>query len=159
VDGDKVICSPGGCKGTLAALDKTNGKVLWRSEGLTDAATYSSAIVAEVGGIRQYIQVARNGVVGVAAKDGKKLWKVHLEFGGAATIPTTIFHDGYVFAISGYGKGCGLIKLTPDGSGGITAEKVYRNARASNRHGGAVLYEGHIYFSPEGRNWACLDLM
>ena len=31
VDGDKVICTPGGDKGTLAAFDKKTGKVLWRS--------------------------------------------------------------------------------------------------------------------------------
>src|SRR6185369_17006506 len=29
VDGDKLVCTPGGGKGTLAALDKRTGKVLW----------------------------------------------------------------------------------------------------------------------------------
>src|SRR5262249_14301833 len=31
IDGDKLICTPGGGRGTLAALDKKSGKVLWRS--------------------------------------------------------------------------------------------------------------------------------
>src|SRR5262249_24662577 len=31
VDGDKLICTPGGDSGTLAALNKNTGKVIWRS--------------------------------------------------------------------------------------------------------------------------------
>src|SRR6185503_105714 len=31
VDGDKVICTPGGSGGTLAALNKESGEVVWRS--------------------------------------------------------------------------------------------------------------------------------
>src|SRR5262249_33946343 len=57
VDGNKVVCTPGGARGTLAALDKQTGKVLWRSKGLTDKACYSSIIPAEVGGVRQYVQL------------------------------------------------------------------------------------------------------
>src|SRR5262249_823710 len=34
LDGAQVVCSPGGEHGTLAALDKKTGKVLWRSKGL-----------------------------------------------------------------------------------------------------------------------------
>jgi outer membrane protein assembly factor BamB len=36
VDGDQVVCCPGGKEGTVAALDKKTGKVLWRSKELTD---------------------------------------------------------------------------------------------------------------------------
>src|SRR5947209_8604771 len=44
VDGDKLVCIPGGTGGLFAALDKKTGAVLWRSKGLTDAATYASPI-------------------------------------------------------------------------------------------------------------------
>src|SRR5262249_36736875 len=79
VDGAQVVCCRGGEEGTLAALDKKTGKVLWRSKELTDKATYSSLVVAEIGGVRQYVQltVKKDGegaIVGVAAKDGKLLW-------------------------------------------------------------------------------------
>src|SRR5688572_12831039 len=56
VDGDKVICTPGGSKGTLLALDKNSGKVLWQSKELTDPAQYSTPIIATIGGVRQYGQ-------------------------------------------------------------------------------------------------------
>ena len=62
VDGDKVVCTPGGAQGSLAALDKQTGKVIWRSTSLKDSAAYSSIIVAEVGGLRQYVQMTSRGV-------------------------------------------------------------------------------------------------
>ena len=34
VDGDKLICTPGGSKGLFIAFDKMSGDVLWRSTGL-----------------------------------------------------------------------------------------------------------------------------
>ena len=33
VDGERVVCTPGGGKGAVIALDKKDGKLLWRSTG------------------------------------------------------------------------------------------------------------------------------
>ena len=80
VDGEQVICTPGGTKGTMLALDKTTGKPLWRSMELKDEATYGSAVVAEFGGVRQLVQSTYKGgeegggIAGVEAKTGKLLW-------------------------------------------------------------------------------------
>src|SRR2546421_419974 len=77
IDGALLVCTPGGAKGTLAALDKKTGAVKWRSTALTNKAPYSSIVISEAGGIRQYIQTSyindgEGGVVsGFAAKDGK----------------------------------------------------------------------------------------
>ena len=158
IDGDRLLCSPGGSKGTLAALNKKTGEVIWRSKGLTDPAAYSSIIVGEVGGIRMYINMTREGVVGVAADDGRFLWRSNIGTNGTAVIPTPVFHDGSVYATSGYNSGCGLVKLTADGSGGIKATKVYSNKTMTNQHGGVVLHDGHIYgYSEYKRTWICQD--
>src|SRR3712207_8682159 len=44
------ICTPGGAKGTLLALDKTTGKPIWQSKEWTDKTQYSSPIIATIGG-------------------------------------------------------------------------------------------------------------
>src|SRR5262249_16513455 len=81
VDAGQVGCTSGGEQGTLAAIDKKNGKVLWRSKELKYNAPYSSIVVATLSGVRQYVQLAyisdEEGsiVAGVAARDGKLLWK------------------------------------------------------------------------------------
>jgi outer membrane protein assembly factor BamB len=157
VDGDKLVCSPGGSGGTLAALDKKDGKVIWRSKDLTDPAAYSSIILAEVGGIRQYVQVTGKGVAGVAAKDGQLLWHYEKPNFQTAVIPTPIFHDGYVYITAGYGAGCDLIKLVPDG-GTVKDEKVYANRNMMNHHGGVVLVGDYLYgYSDSERGWICQE--
>src|SRR5262249_43494384 len=136
VDGDRLICVPGGSQGTLAALDKRTGQVLWRSKELTDQATYSSPIVIEVGGGRQYVQMTNEGVSGVAASDGRLLWKyLKKPAYGDVVIPTPIFHGGCVYVSAGYGAGCDLIRLTPAGPR-FKAEKVYSNKTMVNQQGG-----------------------
>ena len=75
VDGERLVCTPGGPQGTLAALNKATGKVVWRSTELNDPATYSSTVPAEIAGIRQYVQLTDRGAVGVAAQDGRSLWR------------------------------------------------------------------------------------
>ncbi len=154
VDGDRLVCSPGGSQGTLAALDKKSGKVLWRSKGLTDPAAYSSPVATEGGGIRQYVQMTPAGVVGVAAADGRLLWRSPIGANGTAVIPTPVVWGNYVYVTSGYGSGCGLLKLTPD-KGGIRADKVYANKNMQNHHGGVVRVADYVYGYSDPRGWIC----
>jgi outer membrane protein assembly factor BamB len=164
VDGDRVICTPGGAKGTLAALDKATGKALWRSEGLTDWAAYSSCVAAEIGGVRQYVQLTmqgwqKGGVVGVAAKDGRKLWYYEHPKYKTAVIPTPIVHDGLVYAAAGYGAGCVLLKPTRDGDT-FKVEQLYDDAAMrlmDNKHEGVVLVGGHVYGWSDRGKWVCQD--
>ena len=50
VDGERLIIAPGGPQGLLAALNKKTGDVVWRSKAVTDQATYSSPLLAELAG-------------------------------------------------------------------------------------------------------------
>ncbi len=163
VDGDKVICTPGGRNGTLAALDKATGKEVWRSKELTAGATYSSVVVTEIGGNRHYVQMTTEGVVGVASRDGKLLWKQNVAVNGTATIPTPVVNENFVYATSDYGAGCALLKLSGDG-GPVKAEVVYKNRNMDNHHGGVVLVDGCIYGCSGNANgrpckWVCQDFM
>ena len=157
VDGNLVICTPGGKNGTLLALDKNTGAVVWASKEWKDDAGYSSPIVAEVDGIRQYIQQSGKGVAGVSAKDGKLLWRVEIAGYRTAVIPTPIFHDRIVYVTAGYNSGCNLIRLTGEGDQ-FNTETVYANKNMVNQHGGVVLVDGHIYGFTDGLGWVCQNL-
>jgi len=119
------VITPGGSEGSVVALNQKTGAVIWRSKGFTDAPHYSSLIVAEIGGVRQYIQLTADNVVGIAAADGKPLWRAPRK-GRTAVIPTPIYSDGFVYVTSAYGIGCNLFKVTASG-GQFTAEEVYAN--------------------------------
>ncbi len=157
VDGDQVVCTPGGDKGTLAAFNKKTGELLWRSADVKDSASYSSIIIAEVNGVRQYIQMTGSGVVGVAPKDGKVLWHYTEGLYRTAVCTTPIYHDNHVFITRGYGVGCDMIKLTPNANGTFKAETVYSNKNMVNHHGGVILVGGNLYGYSDGKGWVCQD--
>jgi outer membrane protein assembly factor BamB len=100
VDGDNLICLPGGKDGLVAALNKKNGDVVWRSKEVPEQATYSSPIVVEIGGVRQYIAMtaedaaagSTGGLLGVSAKDGKLLWYFHRQPPYSDCVIPTPFH-------------------------------------------------------------------
>ena len=75
VDGDKLICTPGGAKATVVALDKATGEVIWACPvPQRDLAAYGAVVIAEVGGVRQYVNFLDQGVVGISV-DGRFLWR------------------------------------------------------------------------------------
>jgi outer membrane protein assembly factor BamB len=158
VDGHQLVCVPGGKQGLLASLDKQTGKVLWQSHEVTDQASYSSPVAYQpVGGVRQYVQVINQGIVGVAASDGKVLWSYRRSRPyDDVVIATPVVHAGYVFATVGFGQGCDLIKLVPSG-GKIEVEKVFSNKSVQSRDGGVVRVGDYLYGHSENRGWICQE--
>ncbi len=155
VDGGRVICTPGGPKGTLAAFDLATGKLAWRSEGFTDNAAYCSMLVETIGGARQYVQLTDASVAGVAANDGRLLWRAPRP-GKTAVIPTPIFADNGVFVTSGYGIGCNLFKVTAS-DGQFSAEPVYANKTMITQLGGVVKVGGHLFGYTDSKGWTCQE--
>lgn len=145
VDGDVVVCTPGGKEATLLALDKTTGEVVWKSavpEG--DAAGYASIIVVDSGGVKQYVQFASKGLIGVAAESGKFLWRYdHTAKGSMANIPTPVARGLEIY--SGAGRtGGGLVKLTVDDQE-IGTEEVYFDTKLPKGIGGFVRVGDYLY--------------
>jgi outer membrane protein assembly factor BamB len=165
VDRDKLICTPGGSKGTLAALNKKDGAVLWRSDGLTDSATYASVVVATIGGIRQYVVMTYAdgkgiGVAGVEAKEGKLLWHQPVASGESyAVIPSPIVQGNKIYVTEGYVAGCRLLEITPK-QGKFAVKELYTKRTKqvlNNLHGGVVLVNGHVYGHADKSGWVCQD--
>jgi outer membrane protein assembly factor BamB len=165
IDGDVLVCTPGGDKATLAALNKKTGEVIWTAVVPAEAgggggrrrlsgntAAYGSAIVATVGGIKQYVQALTGGLVGVAAKDGKLLWRYD-KLAGNTMGNTPLFHNGYVF-LSAANPG-GLLQLTAEGEG-VTAKEVYLTKTLSAHHGGVVRI-GDAVYGTNNTGLVCID--
>ncbi len=124
-------------------------------------AAYASVIAIDFGGQRQYVQLTANTLVGVAASDGKFLWRYDKPANRMAiNCSTPLFHDGMVFASSAYGAGAGLDKLSKDADGAVKAEEVYATTDMQNHHGGMILLDGYLYGASggnEGGALVCLD--
>lgn len=146
IDGDKLICTPGGKTATMLALNKTSGDVIWKSanpEG--DNAEYASVMKAEVNGKTEYIQFLRKGVMGVDGQTGKFLWRYTKTIDMGANIITPVVDGSKVFT-SGSRSGGGLIDLQ-DENGAVVAKPIYYNNKLTPSIGGAVLVDGYLYAS------------
>lgn len=153
IDGDRLICTPGGRGSGVVALDKKTGRVIWKSG--SDRAGYSSAIVAEVGSVRQVVVFMSDAGRGLSVADGRELWSYDRVANRTANVATPIFRDDHVFFSSGYGTGAGLVKLTPRGST-VRAEEVYFTSRMQNHHCSSVLVGDYLY-GFGGRALICMD--
>ncbi len=156
LDGDKLVCTPGGKKATMVALNKKDGETIWVcAVPKGDAAGYASTIAVDVGGVRQYVQFAAGGVIGVDAKTGRFLWRYDKTKDPAANIPTPVFHDGCVLtSTSRNGTGLNRIKVNGDEVG---TEEVYFNRIKLNSIGGAVLVGDYVYGTNEKGELVCMD--
>lgn len=145
VDGDAVVCTPGGTQATVVALNAATGDVLWKSalpEG--DEAGYASAQVAEIGGVRQYVQLLQKGLVGLEAKSGKLLWRHDKAVSRYnANIPSPLVAGDVVYWGSA-GTGGGAVKLVAK-DGAVTAEPLYFEAKLPTAIGGSVKVGDYLY--------------
>ena len=153
VDGNQVLCTPGGDDGAIVALNKKNGKLLWQTKELTTGAHYSSIIAADWAGKHQYIQLLMDQVVGVDSSDGTVLWTSPWE-GRTAVIPTPIFKDGVVYVTSGYKVGSKAVQLNDKNE----ATEKWFNIDMQNHHGGVILVDDHVYGYSDKAGWACQSL-
>ena len=156
VDGERLIVSPGGKGGTLAALNKTTGEVIWRSTKFTDSAEYVSPILTTIGGVPQYVQLTQRSLAGIEPKTGDVLW-VTARKGSTAVIPTPVVENDLVFVTSGYGVGCNAFKITKS-PGGFSAEETYSNKDMADHHGGVILKDGFVYGHSDSKGWICMDV-
>lgn len=161
VDGNNLICTPGGEQATMVALDKRTGELIWKTVREGDrGAGHSSVVVSEVGGTRVYVQTTGGGALGVSAKDGKLLWSYPIDK-TTAVIPTPIVRGDLVFFCAGYGRGGALLQQVPGGKGEVTVKEIYGlNTKLGNKHGGVVLVGDYLYGDSDDKGTPfCADLM
>ena len=142
IDGNRLIVNPGGPGASVVALDKNNGNVIWKSQ--SDEAGYSSAVVADIAGVRQYIVLTGDGALGLRASDGGFLWRYDKVSNRTANVATPIVKGDAVFVSTDYGTGCALLKLEAAGEG-IRVSEVYFNRDMRNHYGTSVLVGDYLY--------------
>ncbi|MBI1762184.1 MAG: PQQ-like beta-propeller repeat protein [Acidobacteria bacterium] len=144
VDDNRVVVSPGGSGAGIVALDKMTGQEIWRAKDLSSTAGYASNIVADIGGVRTYMNFTANAAVGVRASDGKLMWQYDKVANRTANCTTPVFADNKVFFSSAYDTGAALLNLSAQG-GEVKAQEAYFTRDMMNHHGGMVLVNGYLY--------------
>lgn len=155
LDGNNLICTPGGTSANVIALNKNNGQLVWKSKGVGEKSAYCSPALIERGGKKIIVTQTESHIVGIDATNGNLLWKHHQPNRYSVHANTPLYHDGQIYCVSGYGQGSVMLQLSADGT---SVKELWRNKTHDNRMGGFVLYDGRIYGSGDfSRTWVCLD--
>lgn len=150
IDGNQVVLPIGGNQGTVIALDKNSNepKLLWQTKEITDPAAYVSLVPVEIGGVKQYILRTENNLYGIAAANGKTLWRVESRGKIAVCSDPVYWKEGdttcYILTSCAYDVGAFGFKVTGSGTN-FKAERIYADVRTQSHHGGMVEVNGYFY--------------
>jgi outer membrane protein assembly factor BamB len=136
---DRILINAGG---TIVALRKNNGAVIWRSAG--DEAGYSSAVLHKIGTIDQAIFFTSRRVLGIDVNSGRQLWNYTKVANNTANIATPIVRGNRVFVSSAYGTGGALLELASSGND-VSVREVYFTRRMMNHHATSILVGDYLY--------------
>jgi outer membrane protein assembly factor BamB len=161
IDGDRLICCPGGPKASVVALDKKTGTVVWTAKSAAnekgpDKAGYATPMIGESQGLKMILTMNENALIGVAADNGELLFRHEHKTQYQINATTPLLVGDQIFITSGYGSGSEMLKLKVEGRK-ASVERIWENKKFDNQHGGVVLLDGHIYGSAHGGAWTCLS--
>lgn len=157
IDGDRLICSPGGPQTAVVALDKRIGQIVWKSPSVDgDRAGYASPALAVHQGLRMILTMTSQHAVGVNADTGELLWQFKHVTPWDENIFSPIFHEGQVFISTGHRVGSVMLKVNVQGRE-ASVQEVWRSTDLDNHHGGTILLDGYLYGSLWSQGWACLE--
>lgn len=157
VDGDHVICTPGGPDAVMAALDKKTGETVWVTKGMNDMTSYVPPLLVDHNGRKLIFTETSKFLICVDRKTGELLWKKEHTTQYDIHAVTPIYKDGLLFYVAGYKSGGGQIKLSKDGA---SYEDVWQETEMDCQHHGVVLVDGYLYGTSHhkaGGQMVCLD--
>jgi outer membrane protein assembly factor BamB len=142
IEGNAVLLNVGGVKGAgIVAIDKTNGKLLWKASD--DEASYSSPIAATIAGRRYALFLTRNGFVAADPATGHIQFQYpwHSRNRTSVNAATPLVFGDTVFLSACYGTGAILLRLRDS-----ELEKVWSgDDLLSNHYATSIEKDGFLY--------------
>ncbi len=141
VEGDMVICTPGGENAALVALNKNTGELIWKSP-ISDKSAYCSAVVVDYAGFRMLVTMLDKNIYGINVVDGKVLWQVAHKVAYDINAVTPIVDKDIVYVSNGYKLGGKAFKIAPDAS---SVTELWQDKRLDCQLGGLSYSDGVVY--------------
>lgn len=153
-EGLAIVQLGGQGKGAVVAYDLATGETRWKAD--TDGTTYSSPVLATIGGVKQVIAQNDRSLVGVALADGKVLWQFATPVAGRAYNAPTPIVDGNTIFQTGNGAGTRAITIERT-SDTFAAKELWSNPQANTMFNTPILKDGMIIGLTDRNNFFCLD--
>lgn len=159
-----VFYVTGGEETSVIALDKTDGKLLWKTKSLGGTRAYASSVIIEKSGLRLLLAQTANDLMGINIENGEIIWSFNLiqyhkgQSGTGANTNTPLYWNNEIFITSGYDHPAIMLALAHDGR---SVSLKWTNADFDNHIGGVVKVGEGIFGSNwvgnGGGNWMCVD--
>ncbi len=156
VDGQKVICTPGGPDASLVALDRNTGETIWQTKGLSQPSGCCSARLIRPNGQSLVVTMLANGVVAVDAGSGQVVWQHEYPHRAGVQPNPPLYADGAVYVCSGMGTGGAMLSLAESNP---TATPKWTDKKLDCQMQGTVVIGGCVYGTAQSgnRGLVCLD--
>ncbi len=128
--------------GSIVALDKKSGKVVWKSPGIKN--TWGTPVLVEAPDGKQELVLSRPRVIaGYDPATGKELWNCQgIDDGYLCT--SVVAKDGIIYVVGGR-RDTGAVAVKAGGRGDVTSSHRLWTQKARSNVPSPVLHEGHIY--------------
>ncbi len=139
----------------IAAVDKRNGKELWRQDR-DEPSSWAMPLILEHGGKTQVITTGANKVRAYDIKNGKVIWECAGL--GLNAIPVPVVHNESVLVMSGY-KNANLMAIELGGKGDLSGSDavLWSTQKGLSYTCSPVLYEGRVYCLMDRGFLSCFD--
>lgn len=142
--------------GSLIAFDLATGAEKW--EWIGDGPGYASPVVVDLAGARQVVTLTDKSVVGVAADNGRLLWKVPFADEWNENIVTPVVH-GKTLIVSGIRQGTRAFEIVRTANG-FETKQLWHNPQVQMYMSSPVLEGDLLYGMSNTRKgqYVCLDV-
>lgn len=164
ISGKAVFYVTGGEETSVIALNKTDGKLIWKSKSMGGTRAYASPVIIEKSGLKILLAQTANDLLAINTENGEILWNFNLmnyhtgESGKGGNTNTPLFYNNEIFVTSGYDHPAIMLSLAEDGR---SVSLKWTNPDFDNHMGGVVKIGDSIFGSNwlnNGKgNWMCVD--
>jgi outer membrane protein assembly factor BamB len=159
IDGDNLICTPGGKEVNVVAINRFTGETKWTSKGFGEPSAYCSPVLVKHNNTKLVVTMTATSAIGIDADTGEMYWRVEQMQGNKIHANTPVYENGVIyFSSSSAKKNGGLLalKLSEDGK---KVKQLWRNEDMKNLMGGIIVIDGYIYLSKyRSSEWYAINM-
>ncbi|MDA7916043.1 PQQ-like beta-propeller repeat protein [Verrucomicrobia bacterium] len=155
-DGNVIVSSGAPNGNSLTAFNRETGEKAW--SGGSEKAAWSTPMLAEVAGKQVILMVTHKKVTAHDPESGKPVWTYPWDNKNMPNVSVPlVFEDDQVLLSSGYGKGAELIKISADGEGVFSANRVWKSLSMKAKFSNMALIDRHVFGLDDGI-FACVNV-
>jgi len=157
---DRLIFSCDGAEDPfVVALDKNNGRVLWKTPRNVEVSrtfSFSTPLAIEVNGNSQIIAPGSGAVIAYDPREGDEIWR--FRYGeGYSVVPRPVYKDGIIYVCSGFNQ-ANLFAVKAGGHGDVTdTHLVWSEQKTIPKESSPILVGDLLFLNDDKGILTCFD--